>query len=187
MWLDLDTFLVDTHAAYPLVSFLTLLLHNFINTHRQNQITPSYVAFTNSGERLVGDAAKNQATINPANTIFDVKRLIGREYTDKSVVSTQLRVHFDLEIPFPSFVLTVFCPQQADKKLVPYKIISINNRPMVEINTNGIATTFAPEELSAMILQKMKATAEAYLGEEVETAVITVPAYSTTTNARLLE
>ena len=67
--------------------------------------------------------------------------------------------------------------QQADIELVPYKITSIDNRPMVEINTNGTTSTFSPEELSAMILQKMKATAEAYLGEEVESAVITVPAY----------
>lgn len=69
------------------------------------------------------------------------------------------------------------CPQQADRKLVPYKITSVNNKPVVEASVNGKAVTFAPEELSAMVLQKMKTTAEAYLGENVTNAVITVPAY----------
>ena len=111
----------------------------------------AYVAFTESGERLVGDATKNQATVNPGNTVFDVKRLIGRDYSDKSV--------------------------QADKKLMPYKIISQDNKPFIEIASNGKLSKFAPEEISAMILQKMKSTAEAYLGEEVKNAVVTVPAY----------
>ena len=115
-----------------------------------NRITPSYVAFSD-GERLIGDAAKNQATINPENTVFDVKRLIGRNYSDKSV--------------------------QADKKLMPYKIVSNDNKPFIEITTNGKSSKFAPEEISAMILQKMKSTAESYLGEEVTSAVVTVPAY----------
>lgn len=75
----------------------------------------------------------------------------------------------------PSKTRTVL--QEADRKLVPYAITSINNKPMVEITTNGITTPFAPEELSAIILQKMKSTAEAFLGEEVKDAVISVPAY----------
>jgi heat shock protein 5 len=117
-----------------------------------NRITPSYVAFTDSNERLVGDAAKNQATINPENTIFDVKRLIGREYSDESV--------------------------QADKKLVPFDIVSNKEgKPRIRINQNDKDYTYAPEEISAMVLGKMKATAEAYLGESVSRAVITVPAY----------
>eukprot|EP00591_Stephanopyxis_turris_P017739 CAMPEP_0195538624 /NCGR_PEP_ID=MMETSP0794_2-20130614/49627_1 /TAXON_ID=515487 /ORGANISM="Stephanopyxis turris, Strain CCMP 815" /LENGTH=644 /DNA_ID=CAMNT_0040672623 /DNA_START=676 /DNA_END=2610 /DNA_ORIENTATION=- len=116
-----------------------------------NRITPSYVAFTNSNDRLVGDAAKNQATINPKNTIFDVKRLIGRQYADKSV--------------------------QADKKLVPYKIVSDNGKPVVQVNQGEKMTNFAPEEVSAMILQNMKSTAESFLGETVNRAVVTVPAY----------
>merc|ERR1712038_595631 len=104
-----------------------------------------------SGDRLVGDAAKNQATINPENTIFDVKRLIGRNYSDKSV--------------------------QADKKLVPYGIVSDNNKPVVSVTVGGKNSKFAPEEVSAMILGKMKTTAETFLGEEIKDAVVTVPAY----------
>jgi len=116
-----------------------------------NRITPSYVAFTEN-ERFVGDAAKNQATINPENTIFDVKRLIGREYSDKSV--------------------------QADKKLVPFKIVpNKGGKPRIQIDQNGKESLYAPEEISAMVLGKMKATAEAYLGQTVSRAVVTVPAY----------
>ena len=116
-----------------------------------NRITPSYVAFQDSGERLVGDAAKNQATINPENTVFDVKRLIGRKYSDKSV--------------------------QADKKLVPYKIVSDKDKPVVNVMIDGTSSNFAPEEISAMILQKMRSTAEEFLGKSVKNAVVTVPAY----------
>jgi heat shock protein 5 len=116
-----------------------------------NRITPSYVAWTDDGERLIGDSAKNQATINPENTVFDVKRLIGRKFSDKSV--------------------------QADKKLVPYKIVSKDDKPYVEILLEGKARQFAPEEVSAMVLVKMKEIAEAYLGQTVHHAVVTVPAY----------
>jgi endoplasmic reticulum chaperone BiP len=100
---------------------------------------------------LIGDSAKNQATINPENTIFDIKRLIGRKFSDKSV--------------------------QADKKLVPYEIISKDDKPYVQVILEGKKREFAPEEISAMILVKMKEIAEAYLGQEVKHAVITVPAY----------
>ena len=116
-----------------------------------NRITPSYVAFLENGNRLVGDAAKNQATINPENTVFDVKRLIGRNYDDKTV--------------------------QTDKNLVPYSIVSDRNKPMIEVNIDGKKRRFAPEEVSAMVLAKMKSTAEAFLGEDVKGAVVTVPAY----------
>jgi endoplasmic reticulum chaperone BiP len=116
-----------------------------------NRITPSYVAWTEEGERLIGDAAKNQATINPENTVFDVKRLIGRKFSDKSV--------------------------QADKKLVPYKIVSKDDKPYVEILIEGKPRQFSPEEVSAMILVKMKEIAEAYLGQSIHHAVVTVPAY----------
>ena len=116
-----------------------------------NRITPSYVAWTEEGERLIGDSAKNQATINPENTVFDVKRLIGRKYNDKSV--------------------------QSDKKLVPYKIVSKDDKPMVEVKLDGKNRQFSPEEISSMILMKMKDIAEAYLGAEVKHAVVTVPAY----------
>lgn len=123
-----------------------------ISNDQGNRITPSYVAFT-ALDRLVGDAAKNQATINPENTVFDVKRLIGREFSEPSV--------------------------QADRKLMPFNITSINNKPRIQVLAGGKSSEFAPEEISAMILQKMKATAEAYLGEEVDCAVVTVPAYFT--------
>jgi heat shock protein 5 len=116
-----------------------------------NRITPSYVAWTEEGERLIGDSAKNQATINPENTVFDVKRLIGRKFSDKSV--------------------------QADKKLFPYKIVSKDDKPYVEVLLEGKARQFAPEEVSAMILTKMKEIAESYLGKDINHAVVTVPAY----------
>ncbi len=96
-----------------------------------NRITPSYVAFTDS-ERLIGDAAKNQATVNPTNTIYDVKRLIGRSYGDKDV--------------------------QRDKKLVSYNIVDKGGKPNVEVTVNGESKVFSPEEVSAMILVKMKET-----------------------------
>merc|ERR1712021_297255 len=108
-------------------------------------------AFMDNSERLVGDAAKNQATINPENTVFDVKRLIGRKFSDKSV--------------------------QADKKLVPFDIVSDKDKPMIQVDVQGKKTSFAPEEVSAMILQKMKLTAETFLGYEINNAVVTVPAY----------
>jgi heat shock protein 5 len=115
-----------------------------------NRITPSYVAFTDS-ERLIGDAAKNQATVNPKRTIYDVKRLIGRNYMDKEV--------------------------QRDKKLVSYDIVDKGGKPMVQVEVGGANKVFSPEEISAMILQKMKDTAEAFLGKTVKHAVVTVPAY----------
>jgi heat shock protein 5 len=117
-----------------------------------NRITPSYVAFSEEG-RLVGDSAKNQATVNPENTIFDVKRLIGRKFGDESV--------------------------QMDRKLMPYKITNVDDRPYVTVQvSNGSSVEkFAPEEISAMVLSKLKADAERYLGKEITRAVVTVPAY----------
>jgi heat shock protein 5 len=121
-----------------------------ITNDQGNRITPSYVSFRD-GERLVGDAAKNQATLNPENTIFDVKRLIGRDFSDKSV--------------------------QADRNLVPYSIVSKANKPMISVKIDGRDSVFAPEEISAMVLANLKATAERFLGHEVKRAVVTVPAY----------
>jgi molecular chaperone DnaK (HSP70) len=119
-----------------------------------NRITPSYVAWAADGTRLVGDSAKNQAAANPTNTVFDVKRLIGRKFSDASV--------------------------QRDAKLFPYKLtMATGDKPNVEVSTGNPpeAKTFSPEEVSAMILRKMKETAEAFLGEPVHHAVVTVPAY----------
>mmetsp|Transcript_18460 Transcript_18460/g.38448 ORF Transcript_18460/g.38448 Transcript_18460/m.38448 type:complete len:656 (+) Transcript_18460:68-2035(+) len=137
---------IDLGTTYSCVGVFKSGRVEIISNDQGNRITPSYVAFTD-GERLVGDAAKNQATINPEKTIFDVKRLIGRKYGDKSV--------------------------QSDKKLVPYAIVSKDEKPYVQVDSQ----TFAPEEISAMILGKMKTTAETFLGKEVEHAVVTVPAY----------
>jgi len=115
-----------------------------------NRITPSYVAFQEDGTRLIGDAAKNQSAQNPSRTVFDVKRLIGRNYNDASV--------------------------QKDKSLFPFEVTKSKGKsqnPVVEID----AKQFSAEEISGMILRKMKETAEAYLGCEVKHAVVTVPAY----------
>lgn len=117
-----------------------------------NRITPSYVAFTAEGERLIGDAAKNQLTTNPENTVFDAKRLIGREWNDKAV--------------------------QHDIKYFPFKVVDKNTKPHVVLDTQEGEKVFAAEEVSAMVLTKMKETAEAYLGKKVTHAVVTVPAVS---------
>src|SRR5436305_9288593 len=110
--------------------------------------TPSIVAFTDEGERLVGQPAKRQAVTNPERTIFAVKRLIGRRYDDPMV--------------------------DKDKKLVPYKIVKAPNGD-AWVEADG--KTYSPSQISAFVLQKMKETAEAHLGQKVEQAVITVPAY----------
>ena len=95
-----------------------------------NRITPSYVAFTPEGERLIGDAAKNQLTSNPTNTVFDAKRLIGREWSDKSV--------------------------QHDVKYFPFKVVEKSKKPHVVVDVKGTKKQFAAEEISAMVLTKMK-------------------------------
>lgn len=122
-----------------------------IANEQGNRTTPSVVAFTET-ERLIGDSAKNQASANPKNTVFDAKRLIGRKYDDSSV--------------------------QADKTHWPFTVRSgKDSKPVVEVDFKGEKVTYQAEEISAMVLTKMKQTAEAYLGEDVTDAVITVPAY----------
>jgi len=142
---------IDLGTTYSCVGVFKNGRVEIIANDQGNRITPSYVAWTEDGERLIGDSAKNQATINPENTVFDVKRLIGRRFSDKSV--------------------------QADKKLVPYKIVSKDDKPYVEVLIDGKPRSFAPEEVSAMVLVKMKEIAESYLGKDIQHAVITVPAY----------
>jgi len=116
-----------------------------------NRTTPSYVAFTDT-ERLLGDAAKNQVARNPENTVFDAKRLIGRKFADPIV--------------------------QADSKLFSFKLVpGVGDKPMIEVQSQGETKRFHAEEISSMVLIKMKETAEAYLGATVSDAVITVPAY----------
>ena len=112
--------------------------------------TPSYVAFTDS-ERLIGNAAKNQASQNPENTIFDAKRLIGRIFSDQST--------------------------QNDIKHFPFKVIAKNDKPIIQATYKGELKDFQPEEISSMVLTKMRETAETFLGKKIKNAVITVPAY----------
>jgi molecular chaperone DnaK (HSP70) len=113
------------------------------------------VAF-NDAERLIGDAAKNQASLNPENTIFDIKRLIGRQFNDKTV--------------------------QADKNLLPYKIANKAGVPVVEVQVQGEKREFSAEEISAMILVKMKETAEAFLGEKGFTYLTSYKLFSQISN-----
>merc|ERR1719189_956255 len=115
-----------------------------------NRTTPSYVAFTDT-ERLIGDAAKNQVAMNPTNTIFDAKRLIGRQFQDSTV--------------------------QSDMKHWPFKVTNAGGKPRLQVEYKAEDKSFTPEEISAMVLTKMKETAESYLGQEVRDAVVTVPAY----------
>lgn len=115
-----------------------------------NRTTPSYVAF-NDSERLIGDSAKNQVAINPTNSVFDAKRLIGRSFNDETV--------------------------QADMKHWPFKVINDHGKPKIQVDYKNETKAFTPEEISSMVLTKMKETAEAYLGRAVHEAVITVPAY----------
>merc|ERR1712032_1434871 len=122
-----------------------------ISNDQGYRTTPSYVAFTDSA-RLVGEAAKSQVAMNPENTVFDAKRLIGRKFNDPIV--------------------------QADIKLWPFKVVSGGgDKPMIVVNVQGEERRFYPEEVSSIVLTKMKETAEAYLGSKVNDAVVTVPAY----------
>lgn len=141
---------IDLGTTYSCVGVYKNGRVEIIANDQGNRITPSYVAFTDD-ERLIGDAAKNQATSNPKRTIYDVKRLIGRSYYDNEV--------------------------QRDAKLVSYDITNKEGKPYVEVDVGGKKKVFSPEEISAMILTKMKETAEGYLGKTVKNAVITVPAY----------
>merc|ERR1712072_1013233 len=117
-----------------------------------NRTTPSYVAFTENGDRLIGDPAKNQANNNPLNTICDAKRFIGKKFTDSGV--------------------------QKDMDLLQFALKSgKDDKPLIEVEVDGSKKSFHPEEISAMVLGKMKDVASSYLGAEVTDAVITVPAY----------
>ncbi|CAB3400369.1 unnamed protein product [Caenorhabditis bovis] len=143
---------IDLGTTYSCVGVFKNGRVEIIANDQGNRITPSYVAFSgDQGERLIGDAAKNQLTINPENTIFDAKRLIGRDFNDKTV--------------------------QADVKLWPFRVVDKANKPHVQVKVGSEQKQFTPEEVSAMVLTKMKEIAEAYLGKEVKNAVVTVPAY----------
>lgn len=145
-----DVIGIDLGTTYSCVGYWKDGSVTIIANDQGNRITPSYVAF-DGADRLVGDAAKNQVASNPRNTIFDVKRLIGRLYNDKEV--------------------------QKDKKMLPFKIVEKNSKPSIQVEQSGKKKVYSPEEISGMVLGKMKQIASDYLGSEVKNAVVTVPAY----------
>jgi len=142
---------IDLGTTYSCVGIYQNGQVEIIANDQGNRTTPSYVAFTDD-ERLIGDAAKNQAAQNPTNTIFDAKRLLGRKFDDPTV--------------------------QSDMKHWPFVVEKgSDNKPMIRAEYKGESKLFSPEQISSMVLIKMKEIAENYLGKQVKNAVITVPAY----------
>ncbi|KAG9541547.1 heat shock 70 kDa protein, partial [Aureobasidium melanogenum] len=141
---------IDLGTTYSCVGIYRDDRIEIIANDQGNRTTPSFVAFTDT-ERLIGDSAKNQVAMNPHNTVFDAKRLIGRKFADAEV--------------------------QADMKHFPFKVIEKAGKPVVQVEFKGEEKTFTPEEISSMVLTKMRETAESYLGGTVNNAVVTVPAY----------
>jgi len=141
---------IDLGTTYSCVGIWQHDRVEIIANDQGNRTTPSYVGFTDT-ERLIGDSAKNQVAMNPYNTVFDAKRLIGRRFSDPSV--------------------------QSDLKHFPFKVEAKDDKPVIYVDYKGERKNFQPEEISSMILLKMKEIAEGYLGKDVKNAVVTVPAY----------
>ncbi|KAG2180132.1 hypothetical protein INT43_003920 [Umbelopsis isabellina] len=141
---------IDLGTTYSCVGVWDQERVEIIANEQGNRTTPSYVAFSDN-ERLVGDAAKNQAAMNPKNTVFDAKRLIGRRFDDPEV--------------------------KADMKNWPFTVVDKDSNPFIQVDFEGETKTYSPQEISSMVLIKMKEIAEAKLGKTVQKAVITVPAY----------
>jgi|TARA_B100001769_G_C21965521_1_gene519447 heat shock 70kDa protein 1/2/6/8 len=141
---------IDLGTTYSCVGVWQNDRIEIIANDQGNRTTPSYVAF-NDTERLIGDAAKNQASSNPTNTVFDAKRMLGRKFDDPHI--------------------------QRDIKNWPFKVVDKSDKPMIQANYKTELKTFSPEEISSMVLIKMKEVAESYLGHDVKDAVVTVPAY----------
>jgi heat shock protein 1/8 len=141
---------IDLGTTYSCVGVYQNGKVEIIANDQGERTTPSYVGFSDS-ERLIGLAAKNSATSNPTNTVYDAKRMIGREFSDPKL--------------------------QDDMKHFSFKVVDKSGKPKIKVNYKGEDKEFTPEEISAMILTKMKQTAEEYLGTTVKNAVVTVPAY----------
>jgi L1 cell adhesion molecule like protein len=141
---------IDLGTTYSCVGVWQNDHVEIIANDQGNRTMPSYVSFT-SDERLIGEAAKSAVASNPKNTVFDAKRLIGQKFNDEQV--------------------------QKDMKHFTYDVINKDDKPYIQVEYKGETKVFSPEEISSMVLVKMKEVAEAYLGEKVTDAVVTVPAY----------
>merc|ERR1711959_161322 len=141
---------IDLGTTYSCVGVYKNGRVEILQNDQGNRITPSVVAFTKEG-RVIGDAAKNQAALNPTNTVYDAKRLIGRVFHESSV--------------------------QADMKHWPFEVINKDGKPQIQVEVDGSPKAFSPEEISSMVLAKMRKIAEGYLGKGVKNAVVTCPAY----------
>ena len=141
---------IDLGTTYSCVAIYQNGNVEIIANDQGERTTPSYVGFSDT-ERLIGDAAKIASTSNPTNTVYDAKRMIGRDFSDEKL--------------------------QKDMKHFSFQVVDHNNKPKIKVNYKGEDKEFTPEEISAMVLTKMKQTAELYLGHPVKNAVITVPAY----------
>ena len=142
---------IDLGTTNSCVSIIDGNKTKVIENSEGDRTTPSYVAFTDT-ERLIGDAAKNQAALNPENTVYDAKRLIGRKFSDEHV--------------------------KKDKELLSYKLVpDKSDKPMIDVSYKCERKQFSAEEISSMILGKMKEIGEAFIGKDVKDAVVTVPAY----------